>query len=204
MQFLARIYAHNAYISFPITEKVRLLVMSKIWKSNFAMKLSCPAYESGEPDPFRTEIYKAQHEQVRLQYRMKMIDDGWHIIESEMQIENGVFKGKIDDVFIGRDGIVAAVDYVSSLIPKMYKLKDAAISAGYLRHELKTDASARVVSRGGVTEIPDELVEATWRTVMSEGFLKILSLSDHERLEYANPASDICIYCANRECKYVQ
>ena len=65
-------------------------------------------------------------------------------------------------------------------------------------------ARAVVVSRGGVTRIPDELVEAIWCTVMSERFQKILSLSNPEKLEYANPASDICIFCANRECKYVQ
>lgn len=175
--------------------------MGKIWKSNLAMKLSCPAYKPDNPDPYRMEVYKAWHEQLRLQHRMKMLGDGYRIVDAEMPIENSVLKGKIDDVFQGRDGLIVATDYVSSIIPKMYKLKDAAISAGYLRHELDTDASARVVSRGGVTEIPDELVEDTWRTVMSESFLKILSLSDDERLEYANPASGICAYCANKECR---
>jgi hypothetical protein len=176
--------------------------MSKIWKSNFAMKLSCPAYKSDNPDPYRMEVYKALHEQLRLQYRKKMIDDGWHIIETEMPIENDVVKGKIDDVFQSREGIVTAVDYVSSNVPKMYKLLDTAISAGYLRHELDTDASGRVVSRGGVvTEIPNELIEGTWSTMTSEYFQKILSLSADELLQYANPASGICTYCANKECR---
>jgi hypothetical protein len=166
------------------------------------MKLSCPAYKSGRPDRYRMEIFKAQHEQLRLQYRKKMIDNGWHIIEAEMPIENDVVKGKIDDVFKSRDGKVTAVDYVCSYIPKMYKLKDAAISAGFLRHELDTNASAIVVSRGVVaTEIPDELVEATWSTIMSEQFQEILSLRDDELLEYANPASGICAYCVNKQCQ---
>jgi len=34
---------------------------------------------------------------------MKMIGNGWHILDTEMRIENGVVKGKIDYVFKGRD-----------------------------------------------------------------------------------------------------
>lgn len=177
--------------------------MSKIWKSDLAMKLSCPAYKSDNPDPFRMEVYKAMHEQLRLQYRMKMFGDGYRIMDTEMPIENDVIKGKIDDVFKGKDRIIAT-DYVSSIIPKMYKLKDAAISAAFLRHVLNTDATARVVSRGGVTDVPDELVENTWSTIMSKEFLRILGLSDDERRGYANPASGICRYCANKECKFAQ
>ena len=72
-----------------------------------------------------------------------------------------------------------------------------------ITHELDIDASAMVVSRGAVgTELPDEFVEDTWATVMSEGFQDILSLSDEEILEYANPASGICWYCANAECRW--
>jgi hypothetical protein len=125
--------------------------------------------------------------------------------KGEMPIENDVVIGRIDDVFESKDGIVTADEYVSSGIPKPYKLQDAAISAGFLRHEKDIYASARVVSRGGfVTEIPDEFVEDTWSRIMSKKFQEILSLSDDKLLEYANPASGICMYCANKECKYVQ
>ena len=178
--------------------------MSKIWKSDFAMKLCCPAYKSDNPDPSKMIIYKQLHELLRLQYRRKMIDDGWCIMESEMRIENGVFVGKIDDVFMGRDGAVVATDYISSLFPTLYKINDAAISAGYLRYVLNTNASARVVFRRGAIDIPDESVEFIWETVNSEGFQRILSLSDDERLKYANPASGVCHYCANKKCKYGQ
>ncbi len=169
------------------------------------MKLCCPAYKSDEPNPYRMQIFKAQHEQNRLQYRQKMKNDGWLIIEAELPIENEIVKGKIDDVFQSMDGKVTAVDYVSSTIPKMYKNFDVAMSAGFLRHELDIDASAIVVSRGAVgTKLPDEFVEDTWATVMSEGFQDILSQSDEELLEYANPASGICWYCANKECRWKQ
>jgi hypothetical protein len=181
---------------------MRLYAMRKIWKSIFALKLSCPAYESDNPDPFRMVLIRAFHEQIRLQYRMQMVGEGASIKESEKRIENNVFVGKIDDVFEGKGGIVA-VDYVSSFFPRIYKINDVAISAGYLKHELNADASARVVSRCGVTEIPDELIADTWQMAMSEDFLKILNLSSGERLEYANPASGVCNYCANKECKFL-
>jgi hypothetical protein len=187
-----------------MTGKMRLVVMSKIWKSNFAMKLCCPAYESDIPDPFRMAVCKAKHEQIRLQYREKVIDDGWRVKESEKSIENSVFKGRIDDVFVSKDGTVTAVDYVSSRFPQTYKLYDVAISAGYLRYELNMYASAMVVSQEEGIQLSDKYVEDTWRTAMSEDFLRILNLSDYERLEYANPASGVCTYCANRQCKYFQ
>jgi hypothetical protein len=167
------------------------------------MKLCCLAYKSDKPDPYRMQIFKALHEQIRLQYRQKMKNEGYFIIETEMPIENRVVIGKIDAVFQSMGGEVIVVDYVSSTIPKMYKHLDAAISAGFCRHELDIDASARVVSRGGVeTDLPDELIEDTWAMTMSEDFQDTLSLSDAELLEYANPASDICWYCANNECRW--
>ena len=131
-----------------------------------------------------------------------MIDKGWQIRETEMPIENEVVKGKIDDVFQSKDGrIVTATEYVSSWKPKMYKFFDASISAGWMRHKLGIYASAIVVSRGGVeTEISNELIEGTWSRMMSEDFQEILSLSADEVLQYANPASGICTYCANIEC----
>ncbi len=167
------------------------------------MKLSCPAYKSDNPDPNQMELYKALHEQLRNQYRKKMFDQGWLIRETEMPIENEVVKGKIDDVFQSKDGrIVTATEYVSSYKPKMYKFFDASISAGWMRHELGIDASARVVSSDGVeTEISNELIEGTWSRMMSEDFQEILSLSPNELLQYANPASGICNYCANIECQ---
>lgn len=176
--------------------------MSKISKSNLAMKLLCPAYKFGNPDPHRMEIYKTLHEQIRLQYRKKKIDDGYHMIDSEMPIENEVVKGRIDDIIQDRDGRIWATEYVSSIVPKMYKHLDAAIAAGFLTHELDIPASAKVVSRGAIEhEVPDELVEETWEFIMSPRFQEILSLSDDELLEYANPASGICAFCANKECR---
>lgn len=163
------------------------------------MKILCPAYKSDNPDPCKMAVSKALHENCRLQYRIKAIDYGEEIVDSEMVIENNVLKGKIDDVFKTPNGVIV-IDYISSRIPPTYKLIDSAISAGFLRYEYKTDASARVVFYGGVIDVPNGLVEDTWWTLMSEGFLKILSLSDDEQLKYANPASEICIYCANKEC----
>lgn len=166
------------------------------------MKLSCPAFKSDKPDPCRMEVYKAKHEQLRLQHRIQMLSDGWRIVGSEVPIENAMVIGKIDDVFQDTDGRIVATDYVSSKFARMYKLFDAAISAALLRYEQNTYASANVVSGGGIiTHIPDDFVDGTWDTMMSRGFQKILHLCDHELLEYANPASGICTYCANKDCR---
>jgi hypothetical protein len=175
--------------------------MSKIWKSKLAMKLSCPAYKSDAPDPCRMEVFKALHELTRLQHRISMKREGFRIVETEMWIENEELIGRIDDVVQDRDGRIIAIDYVSSPLPKMYKLADAAISAAFLRHVLGTDASGRVATPLGVTDVPDALGEIAWSTIMSEEFQEILSLSGDELLEYANPASGICGYCANEECR---
>ena len=176
--------------------------MSKIWKSRFAMKLLCPAYKSDKPDPRRMEVFKALHEQVRLQHRMKMKTDGWRLLDSEVPIENDWLIGRIDDVFQSIDGEVSADEYVSSSVPAMYKYLDAAISACCLRDYYDIDVSASVVPRGGeATRVPEALIQAVRSMMMSEEFQRIFGLSDDELLEYANPASGICTYCANRECR---
>jgi len=166
------------------------------------MKLLCPAYRSDNPDPRRMEAIRALHEQVRLQHRMRMKANGCRLLDSEVPIENGCLRGKADDVFQNEDGEVVAVEYVSSFVPSMYKYYDAAISACCLRDDYDIDVSAWVVSRGGQeSEVPETLIQTVRSMIMSEDFQKILNLGDDDLLEYANPASGICTYCANNECR---
>ena len=107
---------------------------NKVWKSLLAKRLVFPAYKPSRAEPGRMEVYRAMHEQVRLQSRMKMIEMGWQLLDTEVPIENSIFKGKIDDIFKNGNAILAA-EYVSSPFPKADKLLDAAISAGFLRFE---------------------------------------------------------------------
>ena len=91
------------------------------------------------------------------------------------------------------------VDYVSSPFPKAYKLLDTAISAGFLRHEYDMDVSAKVVSLEEVTNVPNVLIEETWQNI--KNFTQIQNLNEDRLLEFANPASELCSYCENKQCK---
>ena len=132
-----------------------------------------------------------------MDYRLKMSDLGWKLRDSEVPIETAIFKGRIDDVMENPDAIIA-VDYVSSPFARAEKLNDAAISAGFLRYVMGIDASAVVVSRDGITEIPDYLIEEIWR--MIENVPKLLEMGENRLLDFANPASGFCRYCANSQC----
>lgn len=172
--------------------------MSKIWKSLLAMKLACPAYKPTRADENRMAVFRAMHEQVRFVYREKMFNDGWQILDTEVPIENSFFKGKIDDIYKKGDLLLIA-EYVSSIIPGINKLYDAAISAAYLQLEYNIDIKAVVVSRKEAIDIPDFLVERTVNLV--NRYSNIMGLSDEELLEFANPASGFCSFCDNKQCE---
>jgi hypothetical protein len=90
------------------------------------------------------------------------------------------------------------VEYVSSIYPDIFKLVDAGISGAHFRFELGEDVKTAVVSRGGITEVPDFLVETIRETI--ESYTYIQDLDEEALIEYANPASGFCNYCSNDLC----
>lgn len=96
----------------------------KIWKSILAKLILCPAFQPQRAySPSRMEMYRVEHEQIRLQYRMKMISEGWRVTYCEMPLENDIMKGRIDDI-IEKSDCILAVEYSSSSSPRGGKLLD--------------------------------------------------------------------------------
>ncbi|MCJ7767145.1 hypothetical protein MUP79_01975 [Candidatus Bathyarchaeota archaeon] len=175
------------------------MAQRKIWKSILAKRLLCPAFQPQKTySAPRMEMYRVEHEETRLQYRMKVFDEGLYVTYSEMPIENDVFKGRIDDI-VEKPGCVRVVEYSSSSSPRGDKMLDTAISAGYLKYECEVDAEAVLVAKDEIIPIPDELIERTWK--MIQDFAKISSLDDESLLQYANNASGLCNFCDNKYCK---
>jgi len=170
----------------------------KIWKSLLAKKLVCPAYRPARADPSRMEVFRAMHEQIRLEYRIKMKSLGWQLLDSGVPIENSLFKGRIDDLFTNGSKVLV-VEYVSSLFPRADKLYDTALSTAFLRFENGVDAEGAVFSREEITQVPNFLIDQTWKMVKS--LPKLLNLNNEGLLEFANPESGLCSYCDNGQCK---
>lgn len=80
----------------------------KIWKSILAKKLICPVFKSYEADPAKIRVFDATHELTRLDGRIKMAGIGWSLRDTEVPVENHIYKGRIDDVFARENEILRA------------------------------------------------------------------------------------------------